>query len=108
VVLRNIVEHLCERSLEKFPLIFACRNVLTRFDDALNCMDQCFITDEMLEQLPAQAQIGKTSLGGIDVNKPLMRAVAEAVIAWSGHPGPLRLRVGGSGLSAINRRRNTR
>jgi hypothetical protein len=50
-------------------------------------MDQCFIADEMLERLPAPAQIGKTKVGGIDLNKPRMRAVAEAVIALSASPG---------------------
>src|ERR1039457_7221556 len=38
-----------------------------------------FIADEMLEQLPAPAQVGKTKVGGIDLNKPRMRWVAEAI-----------------------------
>jgi hypothetical protein len=28
------------------------KGVLERFDDALSCIDQCFIADDMLEQLP--------------------------------------------------------
>jgi hypothetical protein len=88
VVVHNTVELRLGRSLEKFPLILAeARGVLTRFTDALSCMDQCFIADEMLERLPAPAQIGKTKVGGIDLNKPRMRAVAEAVIALSASPG---------------------
>jgi hypothetical protein len=54
--------------------------------DALSCIDQCFIGDDMLEQLPAPCQIGKTKVGGIDLNKPRMRWVAEAVIALSVSP----------------------
>jgi hypothetical protein len=46
-----------------------------------------FIADEMLEQLPAPAQVGKTKVGGIDLNKPRMRWVAEAIIALSPSPG---------------------
>ena len=46
-----------------------------------------FIADEMLEQLPAPAQGGKTKVGGIDLNKPRMRWVAEAIIALSPSPG---------------------
>jgi len=88
VVVHNTVELRRGRSLEKFPLILAeARGILTRFTDALSCIDQCFIADEMLEQLPAPAQIGKTKVGGIDLNKPRMRRVAEAVIALSASPG---------------------
>ena len=32
--------------------------------DALSCIDQCFITDETLEQLPVPAQVGKTESAG--------------------------------------------
>ena len=40
----------------------------------------------MLEQLPAASQVGKTIVGGIDLNKARMRAVVEAVIALSPSP----------------------
>jgi len=40
----------------------------------------------MLEQLPTASQVGKTIVGGIDLNKTRMRAVVEAVIALSASP----------------------
>ena len=49
--------------------------------DALSCIDQCFIADSMLEELPAPASVGKTKVGGIDLNKARMRWVVEALIA---------------------------
>lgn len=49
----------------------------------LSCIDQSFIADETLEQLPAPVQLGKTKAGGIDFNKPRMRWVAQAVVALS-------------------------
>ena len=52
----------------------------------MSCIDQCFIADDMLEQLPAASQVGKTTVGGIDLNKTRMRAVVEAVIALSPSP----------------------
>ena len=55
--------------------------------DALSCVDQCFIADAILEQLPEPSQIGKTKVGGIDLNKARMRWVAEAAIALSPSPG---------------------
>src|SRR2546422_7794027 len=39
------------------------------FMDALSCIDQCFIADQMLEQLPTPSQVGKTKVGGIDLNR---------------------------------------
>jgi hypothetical protein len=62
------------------------KGVLERFTDALSCIDQCFIADDMLEQLPAAARVGKTIVGGIDLNQVRMRAVVEAVIALSPSP----------------------
>jgi hypothetical protein len=60
--------------------------ILERFADALSCIDQCFIADEMLEQLPLPTQVGKTFVGGIDLNKARMRHVVEALIAFSPSP----------------------
>src|ERR1700730_9626258 len=77
----------CGRSLEKFPAIVSrLKSILERFMDALSCVDQCFIADGTLEQLPAPSQVGKTKVGGIDFNKPRMRWVAEAVLALSPPP----------------------
>ena len=77
----------CGRSLDKFPdVVSRLKGVLERFADALSCIDQCFIADDMLEQLPAASRVGKTIVGGIDLNKARMRAVVEAVIALSASP----------------------
>src|SRR6266446_2191091 len=40
----------------------------------------------MLEQLPAASRVGKTILGGIDLNKARMRRVIEALLALSSSP----------------------
>jgi hypothetical protein len=86
-VAHNTQELNCGRSLDKFPeVVSRLKGVLERFTNALSCIDQCFIADDMLEQLPAAAQVGKTIVGGIDLNKARMRAVVEAVIALSPSP----------------------
>jgi hypothetical protein len=88
VVVHNTEQLRCGRSLEKFPeIVVQAKSILERFMDALSCIDQCFIADRMLEQLPAAAQVGKTKVGGIDLNKTRMRWVVEAVIALSPSPG---------------------
>src|SRR5439155_5682102 len=71
----------------KFPeVVSRLKSVLERFADALSCIDQCFIADEMLEHLPVASQVGKTIVGGIDLNKARMRHVVEALIALSPLP----------------------
>jgi hypothetical protein len=78
----------CGRSLEKFPRIVSeLKSILERFLDALSCIDQCFIADATLEQLPTPSQVGKTKVGGIDFNQARMRWVAEAVLALAPSPG---------------------
>jgi hypothetical protein len=87
-IAHNTEELDCGRSLEKFPeIVSRLKSILERFMTALSCLDQCFIADETLEQLPAPSQVGNTKVGGIDFNKPRMRWVAEAVLALSPSPG---------------------
>jgi hypothetical protein len=54
--------------------------MLERFLNALSCIDQCFIADGLLEQLPQAGWLGKTRVGGIDLNKARMRWVSQAVV----------------------------
>jgi hypothetical protein len=60
-VAHNTQELNCGRSLEKFPeIVSRLKAVLERFADALSCIDQCFIADEMLAHLPLASRAGKT------------------------------------------------
>lgn len=87
-VVHNTKELRCGRSLQYFPeIVIEAKGILQRFMNALSCMDQCFIADRMLEQLPDPSQVGKTKVGGIDFNKPRMRWVIEALLALSPLPG---------------------
>ena len=87
-VVHNTKELRCGRSLQYFPqIVIEARGILERFMNALSCIDQCFIADRMLEQLPAPSQVGKTTVGGVDLHKPRMRWLIEALIALSPFPG---------------------
>jgi hypothetical protein len=89
VVVHNTQELQCGHSLEKFPrILMQAKGILERFMDALSCIDQCFIADSMLEELPAPSSVGKTKVGGIDLNKARIRWVVEAVIALCISPSP--------------------
>ena len=79
--------------------------ILDRFMSHLYCVDATFISDELLDQLPLPACIGKTRVGGIDLNKPRIRAVLQATLAVAGAPngftvGQLTERVRSSSASA--------
>ncbi len=87
-IVHNTQELDCGRSLEKFPrIVCELRGILERFMEALSCIDQCFIGDHTLEELPAPCWVGKTKVGGIDFNKPRLRCLADAVLALSSSPG---------------------
>jgi hypothetical protein len=86
-IAHNTEELECGRSIEKFPTIVSLlKTILERFMTTLSCIDQCFIADETLEQLPLPVQVGKTTVGGIDFNKARMRWVAQAVLALAATP----------------------
>ena len=86
-VAHNIREFHCGRLLDKFPeIVRRLRGMLERFMEALSCIDQCFIGDEMLERLPLPSRVGKSTVGGIDLNKPRLRHLTEAIVALSASP----------------------
>jgi hypothetical protein len=60
--------------LDNFPeVVRRLKGMLERFMEALSSIDQCFIGDEMLERLPLPSRVGKSVVGGIDLNKPRLR-----------------------------------
>src|SRR5262249_8761303 len=80
------------RVLARFPALVArLRGMLDRWLDTIGYLDRAFIADQTLEQLPAPAQLGRTRIGGIDVNKPRMRAVLAAALAGARVPSAFRL-----------------
>lgn len=87
VILHNAKAYRWGHSLPCFPeIVVRLKGILERFLNAVGCINTCFISDETLNNLPQPAQIGRTTVGGIDLNKPRMRRVAEAVLALSAAP----------------------
>lgn len=87
VIVHNTREYRWGRSLPCFSdIVTWLRGILERFLNAVGCMNACFVSDQALEKLPEPAQIGRTRVGGIDLNKPRMRRIAEAVLALSASP----------------------
>jgi hypothetical protein len=62
------------------------QQILEQFLDNLYCMDASFVSDETLDQLPTPSQVGQSRVGGIDMNKPRMRAVLKAALSLACSP----------------------
>jgi DNA-binding transcriptional ArsR family regulator len=74
----------CGRVLDNFPTIIArLAAMVDRFTTTLDCVDTTFIGDDLLDRLPAPAQLGATRVSGVDLNKPRIRDALSAVLALS-------------------------
>jgi hypothetical protein len=78
----------CGRAIGKFPqIITRLQGMAERFCTTLDCVDTCFLPDGTLDGLPLPSRIGRTRVGGIDLNKPRIRAALAAVLALAAAPG---------------------
>jgi hypothetical protein len=76
------------RGLDRFHEITArLAGMASRFCTMLDCVDTGFIPDGTLDELPLPAQSGATRIGGIDLNKPRIRAALAAAAALAPAPG---------------------
>ncbi len=77
----------CGRVLEKFPeIVTRLAAMVERFTTMLDCVDVGFLSGQILDELPAPAQIGANRVGGVDLNKPRIRAALAAVLAQAVAP----------------------
>jgi len=92
VVVHNSKQLKCGRSLAKFPeMTLKLKDILNQFLNTVQCIDASFIFPGNLDKLYTPSLLGKTKVGGIDIRKPRMRAVLEAIIALSTKPGGFSL-----------------
>jgi len=83
----NTKELRCRRSLENFPeIITRLAGMTERFATTLDCADISFLPDGMLDGLPLPSRLGATRTGGIDLNKPRIRAALSAALALAAAP----------------------
>jgi len=86
-IVHNTAELRCGRRLERFPYIIArLRDMLRRFLNSLYCMDACFISDATLDRLPEPSCVGKTRVGGVNINQARMRTVLDATLVLACSP----------------------
>jgi hypothetical protein len=78
----NTKERRCRRGLDNFDqIITRLAGMADRFATTLDCADTSFLPDGILDQLPLPSQLGATRTGGIDLNKPRIRAALAAALA---------------------------
>jgi DNA-binding transcriptional ArsR family regulator len=83
-IAHNARELLCGRVIDRFPrIVEALKAILERFLDVLQSIDISFISADTLETWPLPSKVGACRVGGIDANRPRIRAVMEAVISLS-------------------------
>jgi hypothetical protein len=87
-IVHNTKQLRCGRVLDRFgEIVDRLAGMAERFCTILDCLDIGFLPEDTLDQLPLPSQLGRTHLGGIDLNKPRMRAVLAAVLALAPAPG---------------------
>ncbi len=87
VVVHNVRDLDCGRVLARFPEIVArLEGMLERFLTTLDCVDVAFISDQLLDHLPMPSRLGKTRVGGVDLNNPRIRRALSAVLALGPSP----------------------
>jgi hypothetical protein len=87
VIVHNTKALALARALTNFPTIVArLKAILYRFLDHLQSIDACFIADDTLDTLAQASYLGQTRMAGIDLNKPRLRAVLEALISLALSP----------------------
>jgi hypothetical protein len=75
------------RVLDRFPDIVArLAGMLERFCTTVDCVDVAFMPDGILDELPQPSVIGRTRVGGVDLNKPRTRTTLAAVTALGAAP----------------------
>lgn len=87
-IVHNTKELGCGRAIDKFPTIVTkLAGMVHRFCTMLDCVDVGFLPDGVLDHLPEPSQVGATRVGGVDLNKPRLRAALAAVLALAAAPG---------------------
>jgi hypothetical protein len=87
VIIHNTKALKLKRSVSNFStIIHQLKTMLYRFLDNLHYIDSCFIADDTFDTLAEAAYLGDIRMAGIDLNKPRMRAVLEAIVSLSLSP----------------------
>jgi hypothetical protein len=101
-IVHNTKDLRCGRVLDRFPtIVVRLRQILEQFLGNVYCMDAAFISDESLDRLPKPSEVGRTRVGGVDVNKPRTRAGLSAVLSLACCPNGFTVNQFAAAVGAI-------
>jgi hypothetical protein len=87
VIVNNIEELRCGKRLEKLPgMLERLQAIVVEFLGVVQAAHLSFIDGQQLDALAAPSVRGTRRMAGVDLQKPRMRAVAEAVVALAAQP----------------------
>ncbi|MGA7879400.1 MAG: hypothetical protein WBL40_00540, partial [Terrimicrobiaceae bacterium] len=87
-IVHNVKDLRCGSILEKLPIMLAKLQRMTiDFLNVLQAAHCSFLEERLLDTLPQPTRTGSRRLAGIDLQKPRMRTVTEAVLALAPKPG---------------------
>jgi hypothetical protein len=88
VVVNNVEELRCGKRLEKLPpMLEQLERMIVDFLAAVQAAHLSYLDGGALDQLPTPSIRGTQRLAGVDLQKPRMQAVAQAVVALAPAPG---------------------
>ena len=88
IIVNNIEELRCGKRLEKLPgMLERLQGMVVEFLGLVQAAHLSFIDGWQLDALAAPSVRGERRIAGVDLQKPRMRAVAEAVVALAAQPG---------------------
>ena len=87
IIVNNIAELRCGKRLEKLPgMLKRLEGMVVAFLGVVQAAHLSFVDGQQLDALAAPSVRGARRTAGVDLQKPRMRAVAEAVIALGAKP----------------------
>jgi hypothetical protein len=88
VVVNNVEELRCGKRLEKLPpMLEQLERIVVDFLAAVQAAHLSYLDSGALDKLPTPSVRGTQRLAGVDLQKPRMQAVAQAVVALAPTPG---------------------
>ena len=86
-IVHNTKQLRCGRVLDRFgEIVGRLAGMAERFCTTLDCVDISYLPEDTLDELALPSQLGRTRIGGIDLNKPRIRAALAAVLALAPAP----------------------
>src|SRR6185503_7012975 len=87
IIVNNIKELRCGKQLDKLPgMLERLQKMVVEFLGVVQAAHLSFLDGQQLDALAAPSARGKQRIAGVDLQKPRIRAVAEAVIALAAQP----------------------